>query len=149
MTLLKEYILPRILQWFVVIFVGVTITFLIPRLSPVNPVDQAIARLSGFQAMDPNAALMMRESLEDLYGVKGSLFDQYVAYWSRVVQGDLGPSFMAFPTRVSKIIGTSIGWTIGLLITSLLISWLLGIILGSISGISPTGGGPICWKTGW
>jgi peptide/nickel transport system permease protein len=137
MTLLKEYILPRIIQWLVVIFVGVTITFLIPRLSPVNPVDQAIARINSFQNMDPAAALMMRATLEDLYGVKGTIFDQYVAYWDRVIRGDLGPSFMSFPTPVSKMIGTGIGWTVGLLGVSLIISWTLGVILGSLAGYFP------------
>lgn len=137
MALIKEYILPRILQWLVVIFVGVTITFLIPRLSPVNPVEQALARVNSFQAMDPESAKLMRATLEDLYGVKGSLIDQYGAYWSRVLKGDLGPSFMAFPTPVSKIISVGIPWTVGLLVTSLIISWLLGVFLGSLSGYFP------------
>ena len=66
MTLLKEYILPRLVQWFVVVFVGVTITFLVPRLSPSNPVDQALGRLSSFQNLDPQASRMLRETLEDL-----------------------------------------------------------------------------------
>jgi peptide/nickel transport system permease protein len=137
MSLLKEYILPRIMQWLVVIFIGVTLTFLIPRLSPVNPVDQAVTRATTFQSMDPEATLKLRATLEDLYGVKGSLFDQYVAYWKRVARGDLGPSFLSFPTPVSKMIRTGIGWTIGLLATSLFISWLLGIFLGSLSGFFP------------
>ena len=137
MTLLKEYIGPRIIQWFIVIFVGVTITFLIPRISPVNPVNQAMSRITAFQNMDPTAALQLRATLEDLYGVKGTLFDQYIAYWNRVLRGDLGPSFLAFPTPVSQMIGTGIGWTVGLLGTSLIISWLLGIILGSLSGYFP------------
>ena len=34
LSLFKEYILPRMLQWLLVIIIGVTITFLIPRLSP-------------------------------------------------------------------------------------------------------------------
>ena len=137
MTLLKEYILPRIVQWLVVIFIGVTITFLIPRISPVNPVDQMMSRITSFQTMNPDAAQSMRASLEDLYGLKGSFFDQYVAYWTRVLRGDLGPSFLAFPTPVSKMISTSIGWTIGLLGVSLIISWLLGIFLGSLAGYFP------------
>lgn len=137
MTLIKEYILPRLAQWIIVIFVGVTITFLIPRLSPVNPVDQAISRATTFQTMDPEAMKKMRATLEDLYGVKGTLFDQYISYWKRVLQGDLGPSFTAFPTPVIEIIGTGIGWTIGLLGTTIVISWLLGVILGSLSGFFP------------
>ena len=137
MTLLKEYILPRLVQWVVVVFVGVTITFLIPRLSPSNPVDQALGRLSSFQNLDPQASRMLRDTLEDLYGLKGNIFEQYVAFWKRVLRGDLGPSFLAFPTPVSRMIGTSLGWTVGLLGTALIISWLLGIFLGSLAGYFP------------
>jgi peptide/nickel transport system permease protein len=137
MTLLKQYILPRIIQWLVVIFIGVTITFMIPRLSPVNPVDQMISRVTTYQTMNPDAALQMRATMEDLYGLKGSFFEQYLSYWNRVLQGDLGPSFLAFPTPVSKMIANSIWWTVGLLVSSLLISWLLGILLGSLAGYFP------------
>ncbi|MCA9885086.1 MAG: ABC transporter permease, partial [Anaerolineae bacterium] len=134
MTLLRQYILPRIVQWFVVIFVGISITFLIPRLSPVNPVDNALGRLTSFQTMDPEASQQMRATLLDLYGLDGSIVDQYLNFWGRLIKGDLGPSFQSFPTPVMQIIGAGIGWTIGLLGTSILISWTLGLILGSLAG---------------
>lgn len=129
--------LPRLAQWVIVIFVGVTITFLIPRLSPINPVDQVIGRMQSFQNVNPEATLVLRETLEDLYGLGGSIFDQYFAFWGRVFQGDLGPSFGAFPTPVTQMIGNAIGWTIGLLATATLIAWVLGLILGSLAGYYP------------
>lgn len=134
MKLFWEYILPRVIQWFVVIFVGVTVTFLIPRLSPNNPVDNAIGRLTSFQTINPEATLAMRESLMDLYGLQGSLPEQYVRFWGRLLRGDLGPSFTSFPTPVTQMIGTGIGWTVGLLGTAIIISWVLGLILGSLAG---------------
>jgi len=136
-TLLKEFILPRLVQWFVVIFIGVTVTFLIPRLSPVNPIDQAMARLSQFQTREPEATIALRESLQDLYGLNGNFFEQYVNFWKRVLRGDLGPSFSAFPAKVTDMISTSIWWTVGLLSISTLIAWLLGLVLGSLAGYSP------------
>ncbi|MCB0065189.1 MAG: ABC transporter permease, partial [Caldilineaceae bacterium] len=75
MSLLKEYVLPRLVQWVLVIFLGVSITFMIPRLSPVNPIDQAMGRLTAFQTLSPEATLALRESLQDLYGLEGSLFE--------------------------------------------------------------------------
>jgi peptide/nickel transport system permease protein len=96
-TLLKEFILPRLVQWVLVIVIGVTITFLIPRLSPVNPIDQALGRMTTFQNMDPEAVLSLRATLMDLYGLEGSILDQYFSFWGRVIRGDLGPSFSAFP----------------------------------------------------
>lgn len=137
MTLLRQYILPRVAQWVMVIFVGVSITFLIPRFSPVNPVDNMLGRMASFQTMDAQATVAMRETLLDLYGLDGSLFDQYINFWGRLVQGDLGPSFQNFPTPVTDIIASGIWWTVGLLGTAILISWVLGVILGSLAGYFP------------
>jgi peptide/nickel transport system permease protein len=53
MDLLKRYILPRLLQWVVVVFLGVTITFIIPRLLPTDPVEMALGRLQSFQLWTP------------------------------------------------------------------------------------------------
>ena len=137
MTLLKTYIIPRILQWALVIFIGVTLTFLIPRLSPINPVQQAVGRLTAFQTLSPEATVELKESLEDLYGLNGTLFDQYIAFWQRILTGDLGPSFSSFPMSVNAMIANGIWWTIGLLAISILISWLLGIFLGTLAGYFP------------
>ena len=40
----------------------------------------------------------MRSALTDLYGVDKPLPEQYVNFWRRFVQGDFGPSLLAFPT---------------------------------------------------
>jgi peptide/nickel transport system permease protein len=133
-TLLREFILPRLVQWAVVIFIGVTITFLIPRLSPNNPVDDAVGRMTTFQTVNPEAVKIMRQTMMDLYGLDGSLLEQYLNFWRRLFAGDLGPSFSTFPTPVTQLIGNSIGWTIGLLGFSTIIAWLLGLLLGSVAG---------------
>jgi peptide/nickel transport system permease protein len=137
MKLLQTFILPRLLQWAVVIFIGVTLTFLIPRLSPVNPIDTAMGRLTAFQTMSPEATMALRNSLLDLYGMSGSLFEQYLNFWRRVLTLDLGPSFTTFPTPVSRLIGNSIGWTVGLLGLSTIIAWAVGLILGTLAGYFP------------
>ncbi len=134
MQLLRAYILPRIVQWAVVIFVGVTIIFLIPRFSPINPVDDMIGRMTAFQTMDPQAVVLMRATMQDLYGLDGSLLEQYINFWQRLLQGDLGPSFQNFPTPVNEIIAAGLPWTVGLLTTSTIMSWLLGIFVGSLVG---------------
>jgi len=121
----------------VVIIVGVTLTFLIPRLSPINPIDQAMSRITSFQTTSPEATAALRASLQDLYGLNGSIFDQYISFWKRVVRGDLGPSFSAFPMQVSDMIKTSVWWTVGLLGTTTVIAWLVGLVLGSLAGYFP------------
>ncbi len=134
MNLLRTYILPRIAQWFLVIFIGITVTFLIPRLSPINPVDEILARMTAFQTMDPEAFKTMRETTLALYGLDKTLLEQYVLYWQRLMVGDLGPSFGNFPRPVTEIIATALPWTIGLLLTTTIISWTAGVLLGSLAG---------------
>lgn len=133
MRLLRTYILPRIVQWAAVIFIGVSLTFLIPRLLPSSPVDEMISRLTAFQTMDPKAVVAMRATMMDLFGLDGSLLEQYGRFWGRLLQGDLGPSFQSFPTPVSEIISAGLPWTIGLLGTTTILSWILGIISGSFA----------------
>ena len=134
MNLLRTYILPRLVQWVMVIFVGITITFLIPRLSPINPVDEMLTRMTQFQSMDPNAYAVMRQSTLELYGLDAPIHEQYLRYWSRLLQGDLGPSFGNFPRPVWDIIAISLPWTIGLLTVATLISWVSGVLLGALAG---------------
>ena len=44
---------------------------------------------------------MMRQSLQELYGLKGTLLEQYITFWRRMLVADFGPSLSAFPTPVS------------------------------------------------
>ena len=96
-----------------------------------------MGRLTAFQSLSPEATLELRESLEDLYGLDGSMLDQYINFWKRVILFDLGPSFSSFPMTVNAMIRRSIGWTVALLGTTLLISWFLGLILGSLAAYIP------------
>ena len=121
------YLLPRFAQWAMVIFIGVTVTFIIPRLSPNDPVERQIGQMmtSGAQ-VDPAAVIHMREALTEMYGLKGSRWQQYLAFWGRLFRGDLGPSLSTFPTPVTELIARAMPWTLGLLVTAVLISWILG-----------------------
>jgi peptide/nickel transport system permease protein len=76
----------------------------------------------------------MREALRELYGVEGSLIDQYVTYWGRILMLDFGPSLSAFPTPVATLIARALPWTIGLLFTCTILAWFLGNVLGGLAG---------------
>ena len=129
-----NYLIPRIGQYFLVIFLGVSITFIIPRLSPADPVEAQISRImaSGSQ-VNPEAIISMREALTEMYGLGGSSFQQYFAFWGRLLRGDLGPSLALFPTPVSLLLARAMWWTFGLLMTSIMISWTIGNLLGAMA----------------
>jgi peptide/nickel transport system permease protein len=137
MDLLKSYILPRFLQWFVVIVIGVTITFIIPRLLPGDPVEQAVQRVSSNSVTDPRALESFKNAMRDMYGLQGTPVEQYFRFWTRMLQGDLGPSLSAFPTPVTTVIAKGLPWTVGLLGSSIMISWVLGLVLGTLAGYYP------------
>jgi peptide/nickel transport system permease protein len=76
----------------------------------------------------------MVADLTELYGLEGSMFDQYVTFWERLFHGDFGVSFFQFPTPVIKLIRTALPWTLGLLLITTSIAWTGGILLGGLAG---------------
>ncbi|MEJ5229828.1 MAG: ABC transporter permease [Pseudothermotoga sp.] len=134
MNFLKRYFLPRISLYFLVIFVGITMVFIIPRLLPIDPIQQLIGQISSRGTyLDPKTMNRMIETLKELYGLKGTLWEQYLAFWRRFLSGDFGPSYYQFPVPVMALIRQSLPWTIGLLLTTTIISWVLGNILGALA----------------
>lgn len=128
------YLAKRFGLFVLVVFVGISLTFFITHLTPIDPVEQMIASMTAFGETSPEAVEMMRQALRELYGVEGNLFEQYLNYWRRMLVLDFGPSLSAFPTPVSVLIARALPWTIGLLVTCTLISWSLGNFLGALSG---------------
>lgn len=132
--MLRKYLLPRLVQYVTVLFIGITMVFVIPRLLPSDPVKTQLARMTAQgQYLDPAAVEDLRETLQELYGLKGGTLQQYITYWKRLFTGDLGPSFAQFPTPVIQLIKVSLPWTLGLLLASLLLSWLIGTVLGAVA----------------
>jgi peptide/nickel transport system permease protein len=129
-----SYLAKRLIQFLVVVFVGMNITYLITHLTPINPVEQTISAATAFGNTSPEAIELMRSSLRQLYGLEGGVFEQYVTFWKRVMVGDFGPSLSAFPTPVSALILRALPWTIGLLLVATLITWVLGNLLGGLAG---------------
>jgi peptide/nickel transport system permease protein len=135
LTFIGRYLIPRLAQYFLVIFLGVTAVFFIPRLLPNDPVVRTIAELSSRGAyLDPASIDNMVVALTEMYGLEGSLLQQYGAFWQRLFRGDFGLSFFQFPTPVIELIGTALPWTLGLLLVTTLLSWTIGNIIGGLAG---------------
>src|SRR5947209_6349006 len=109
------YLLKRLGQFMLVVFIGINISFFVTHATPIDPVEQTIAAATAFGSTSPEAVALMRQSLRELYGLEGGLLHQYVVFWKRVAVADFGPSLSAFPTPVSVLIARAIPWTVGLL----------------------------------
>jgi peptide/nickel transport system permease protein len=134
MNAFLKYAAKRFGQFVFVIVTGITLAFIIAHLSPVDPVEQSLSLMTGFSGSDPRAIEILRQSLSELYGVKGNVFDHYVIFWRRVLTGDFGPSLSAFPTPVMTIIQRAMPWTFGLLMLSTIFAWIVGNTLGALAG---------------
>ena len=138
MRFVKGYLIPRLIQYVLVIVLGVTAVFFIPRFTPNDPVQRVLDTMrtrSG--GMEPETYEAMMHTLTEMYGLEGSWGEQYVAFWGRLFRGDFGASFFQFPTTVNALIAQALPWTLGLLLTTMMTSWTVGNIIGAIGGYFP------------
>jgi peptide/nickel transport system permease protein len=132
---IRRYLIPRLIQYVLVIFIGITAVFIIPRLLPNDPVMRTIAELrSRGSYLEPGAMDKIIADMTQMYGLEGSMWEQYLAFWARLLRGDLGVSFFQFPTPVNELIATALPWTAGLLLTTTILSWVIGNIVGGHAG---------------
>ena len=132
---IRSYLIPRLIQYVLVIMFGITAVFIIPRLLPNDPVMRTISELrSRGASLEPGAMDKIIADMTQMYGLEGSWLDQYGAFWVRLAQGDLGVSFFQFPTPVLRLILTALPWTVGLLLTTTLLAWVIGNVLGAFAG---------------
>lgn len=135
MAFVKGYLIPRLIQYFLVIFLGISAVFFIPRLMPSDPIYRVLTQIESRGAyLDPASVESLVRNLKEMYGLEGSLLQQYAAFWGRLFRGDFGPSMFQFPTPVTELIRTALPWTLGLLLVTTLLSWTLGNIIGGFAG---------------
>ena len=117
------YIGGRILQSLLVLWVIVTILFLLFRLGPGNPMAAYID--TTFTA-EQEAALLAR------FGLDRPLGEQYLIYIGNLLRGDLGDSFQYASKSVTEILRDDLPNTLYLTLTSLIIAYLIGTVCGVI-----------------
>src|SRR5205085_3149397 len=105
------YALKRLIQFALVVFIGINLAFIITHSTPIDPVEQTVATATAFGSTSPEAIVALRTALRELYGLGDSAFMQYLVFWKRVLAGDFGPSLSAFPTPVATLIGRALPWT--------------------------------------
>ena len=116
------YLIGRFLQSLLVLWVVVTLLFLLFRLAPGNPLTAYI---------DTTFTQEQQEELMARFGLDKPLSTQYVIYLGNLLKGDFGDSFFQRkPT--SEVIAEVLPNTLYLTLTALFIAYLIGVILGII-----------------
>ena len=122
-----RWIIRRILLALATIYVVVTITFLLVRLIPGNPIDILLLE---YTARGIPREVAKRE-IAALYAIKldEPLWKQYVDYMLGLLSGNLGKSMIS-RVPVSECLIYALPWTVFLISISMIISFSLGVVLG-------------------
>ena len=66
------YIAKRLVQFVLVVFIGINLAYVITHATPIDPVEQSISAVTSFGNTAPEAIEQMRTSLRELYGLEGT-----------------------------------------------------------------------------
>jgi ABC-type dipeptide/oligopeptide/nickel transport system permease component len=115
-----RYLSLRVLYTLPVVWLVVSLVFLLIHLVPGDPILQMLGE--GTPATDIQAA-------RHAYGLDLPLGEQYMHYWKGVLHGDLGPS-LRFNQSVSSLIAQRYPYTLRLTLAALAVAMLLSIPAG-------------------
>ncbi|HEV3102554.1 MAG TPA: ABC transporter permease [Candidatus Dormibacteraeota bacterium] len=111
-------------------WVALTVSFLLPRVVPGNPVAGAVARASESGNCNSVCIQAIEEQLG--YNVHTSLWDQYVQYFGNLAQGNLGHSWSE-NAPVGSLILQYLPWTLGLLVIATVVAFVGGTAIGILA----------------
>ena len=118
------YIIKRIFNAFIVLWIVITITFFLMHAIPGGP-------FTAEKSLPP----YVLHSVEERYKLNDPLYKQYGDYLCNLVQGDLGPSFKYPGRSVNDIIKDGFPVSFKLGIEAILIAIIIGIPAGILAGV--------------
>lgn len=125
---MTSYIIRRLLLIVPTVFVALSFLFLIFFIMPGDPA-QLIAG-----GAERNIDQGVLDRINERYGLDDPLHVQFVNYWERTIQWDLGESFLN-RRSVNEILGEKAVASVRLAIWALIIEVIVGISVGLLSAI--------------
>jgi peptide/nickel transport system permease protein len=126
-----SYILKRIGQSILTVFVVISASFGLIRLLPGGPLDylraQAIQQGGSDMSM---AEINARIAAQTNIAVDEPVYVQYIDYMIAMFQGDFGQSIW-YDRAVTSVIGPAIPWTVFLTASALFLAFTIGVSLGA------------------
>lgn len=122
---MTRYLIRRTLSALIVIWAVATLVFFMLRMIPGDPFAAMLADV------DPAAAADLRRK----FGMDQPIYVQYVLWFFRMLQGDMGVSIYGSNVPVSRIIAEAFPRTLSLAGLSLLISLSISLTAGIVSAV--------------
>ncbi|HYE26202.1 MAG TPA: nickel ABC transporter permease [Clostridia bacterium] len=120
-----RYVLTRLSYMLPVVWLVVSVVFLLIHLVPGDPIQQMLGE---------GAASADLEAARRAYGLDVPVAQQYVNYWRGVLRGDLGDS-IRMNQPVGRVIAQAYPATIALTISALLVAILISVPAGVRSAL--------------
>lgn len=119
--------IKKLLQYAIVLFVALTINFILPRLAPGDPLlyfydEETLKELSDAE----------RQHVLATMGLDGTLFHQYIEYIKGILTFNLGESIQ-YSKPVIDVIMEFLPWTVVLVLPAMLLSAIIGVLIGAYS----------------
>jgi ABC-type dipeptide/oligopeptide/nickel transport systems, permease components len=127
---MRAYILRRLAQSVLVIWAVTTIMFFMFRIMPADPTAILLERGLTDEA---------RQALLEEWGLTGSIWQQYLAYLTNLLQGEFGSSFL-YRKPVWEVLTPLIINTLWIAVPGLLLGAALGAVIGTAVGWARRGG---------
>lgn len=131
---MQAIVIHRILQVIPVLLGISIITFLLVSLAPGDPAEISLKAMLDTDSPSPEAISLMRAEM----GLDQPLHIRYFIWLSRVVQGDLGYSYLSHKSTVDEIL-YALPTTFYLAALAMSISIIIGIPLGIAAAVRQNG----------
>ncbi|MBN1216181.1 MAG: ABC transporter permease [Candidatus Lokiarchaeota archaeon] len=132
-------VVTKLIFYFIIFFIAISLAFLIPRLVPGNPLDY-INQL-GSTGLPPSYQEQIRTYMEQLFGLDQPIWVQYWRFLEAFfLHGDFGLSIdLDTPGQpVMDLILPTLPYTLMVAIPTLIITFFLGNLIGAWVGYNET-----------
>jgi peptide/nickel transport system permease protein len=133
-----RWFLRRLAFYLFATWMALTITFLLPRIMPGDPIGGILQHLTPSQLQSNPGIIQTYEAL--LGGGHQSIFSAYLQYLHRVSHLDFGISTSNYPTKVSAVVGRTLPYSIVLVGIAFVLAFVLGTTIGMIAAWRRGGG---------
>lgn len=124
-------ILKNLLWYLFIIFIIITLNFMLIRLMPGDPIERYLGVEDYYYLEKYYPKVLEDEKIK--YGLDKSIGEQYMIYLRNTISGNWGQSY-TYSTTVKNVILSRMKWTILLMLPAVLTSAVLGILIGAFSG---------------
>lgn len=122
-----KYIIRRILIALPVAFLMILVTFVLVQAMPGGPFDAV-----GQKAMPEHIKVV----LERRYGLDKPVSEQFIGYFTGIIQGDLGPMLRRPGSDVNDVVAETFPVSIQLGLLSVFVGFAIGIPLGIFAALN-------------